>query len=214
MVSVGKNVIESGKNVIGARGNVKRVVRCLCLCALLVGAAAMLIGCGKDKWVSEERFYVGIWEEDSNNVIHLMTDGNYELTTSQSGDKGTYELTEDALLLNSESGVQYEYPIKGDYVLAEAYEGEPVEGTALSGTYEIRHGGYGIVMEFAEDGTVTRQVYVTELMNNRIEGTYKVDDGMVTCDFRLMGTYRFIIEDGVLYDAYQYAPDYKPAPKQ
>ncbi len=190
----------------------KRVVSGILLGILLLTTLLTGVGCGKEEephWVDKEMFFIGMWEKDDHNVIQLLTDGTFMLATSTSGDTGTYEIVDDTVKMTSETGPQYEYILHGDYLLSEAYEGDEISGGKLDGSYEIEHSGYGIVMEFSEDGTVTRQLYIAELMNNRIKGTYTVSDDVVTCDFLLMGTFRFVIKDGVLYDAYEYDENYR-----
>lgn len=189
----------------------KRWISGVLLFLLLAGTALTTVGCGEEesRLVTEEMFYVGMWEADDHNVIQLLTDGSFLVVTSTSGDQGTYKIVGDEVIMTSETGPQYTYELYGDYLLAEAYTGDKISGDTMKGTYEIVHGGYGIVMEFSEDGTVTRRVYVTDMMDNRISGTYTIKDGVITCDFLIMGTYRFVIKDGVMYDAYEHVPNYR-----
>ncbi len=189
----------------------KRWISGVILILLLVGTVLTTVSCGEEesRLVTEEMFYVGMWEADDHNVIQFLTDGSFLVATSTSGDQGTYKIVGDEVIMTSETGPQYTYELYGDYLLSEAYKGNKISGDTMKGTYEIVHGGYGIVMEFSEDGTVTRRVYVTDMMDNRISGTYTIKDGVVTCDFLIMGTFRFVIKDGVMYDAYEHVPNYR-----
>ncbi len=69
-------------------------------------------------------------------------------------------------------------------------------------------------MTFREDGTVTRQIYITNISDQRIAGTYTREGDVITCKFSYYGIGKYVIKDNILYDAYELEENYvAPTPK-
>lgn len=65
-------------------------------------------------------------------------------------------------------------------------------------------------MNFAEDGKVTRQIYITNVSDQRIIGLYTREGDVISCNYGMYGKTQYIIKDGQLFDAYELSEDYVP----
>lgn len=184
--------------------------RVLFLGCLLCGIFLLLAGCSQ-KTVEQDTYYIGTWDGQERNILLLREDGTYELGTESSGDRGTYEIHDETVSFTSETGGEYDHILYMDkYILRTAYEGEIPEDDLFSATARSEARNAGVIMTFSEDGTVTRQIYITNISNQQISGTYSRDGERIVCDFLIFGTYSFVVRDGILYDAYEKDEDYVP----
>ncbi len=189
----------------------KKLLRVVLLFGTMLGML-MLVGCGDT--LEEDTYYVSMWDADGNNVFALLADGSFHSQASESGDKGTYEIDKKAgeVRLTSETGGEYTYILFGDYLLVEAYDGTIPDGDCFSAKVQCDlAGGGSAIMEFFEDGTMSRRIFIEGLMNNKISGTYSREGDLIVCDFQTLGTMSYPVKDGVIYDAYKKDPDFVPA---
>ena len=185
----------------------KRVLSFGCLALSIV---FLLAGCSRTA-MENDTYFIGTWDGQNNNVLQLCADGTYELGTQSSGDRGTYKIKGETITFVSDVGNEYEHRLFLEkYVLRTAYDGEIPQTDKFSVTVRNEERNAGVVMEFSEDGTVTRQIYITNVSNQRISGTYTREEEKITCDFQIFGVFSFIVCDGVLYDAYELDADYVP----
>lgn len=183
--------------------------RILFLLSALVVMATM-IGCSEKK-LKEDSYFVSGLGSATEAVLLLRADGTYLLNAGSTKDSGNYSIKKDVITFTPDDGVVYEQQLyKDKYVLHEKYDGGIPKSDTFDAVVNNESRGGGVIMTFREDGTVTRQIYITNISDQRIAGTYTREGDVITCKFSYYGIGVYVIKDNVLYDAYQLKKDYVP----
>ena len=175
--------------------------------------AAVLFGGCESKKLSVSSYYVGNWNSTGDNILYLGSDGNYELYTSIGTDTGSYSFKGDTLTLSGDDGNTYSYDtVSREYILARKYDGTVPDGDTFDATFISEKDNGGEKLSFYESGSMSLEIYITNLSDNRISGTYSRDGNLLHCDFTLYGERDYLVVDGELYAYYGLEKDYEPTP--